>query len=155
MHVYLIHAQGTSRYKIGITSRSIEYRLRELNGEQSAYPLELIKYIRHSDYKEVEKHLHEKYAINRVHNEWFSFSPQQLAEVESYMSTLDTPISNIKPILKPRLQATVPKRQIPSFQISFFEWLLPVAIALLVIYACNQVPFFQPANQPIKLERKQ
>lgn len=154
MHVYLIHAKQTNRYKIGITARSIEYRLKELNGEQSAYPLELITHIRHTNYKNVERHLHERYTANRVHGEWFLFSAEQLAEVQEYMHKFDTPLNNIKPILKPR-----PQTSIPSFQFSgmplFFGWILPLLIGLGLIYTIRQVEFFQPVNQPIKVERKQ
>ncbi|MBW4668396.1 MAG: GIY-YIG nuclease family protein [Cyanomargarita calcarea GSE-NOS-MK-12-04C] len=41
-HIYFIHAVGTSRYKIGLTTRSVKERLDELNSSQSAYPLQLI-----------------------------------------------------------------------------------------------------------------
>ena len=41
-YIYLIHAQGTDRYKIGLTTRSVEVRLAELNSSQSPYPLELL-----------------------------------------------------------------------------------------------------------------
>lgn len=141
MHVYLVHATGTNRYKIGITARTIEYRMRELNGSQSAYPLELITSIRSSDYKEVERHLHEKYAINRVHNEWFSFSPEQLAEVKNYMQTFDTPLHGIKPILKPKTQLAI-----PSFQLPGKEWVIPLLLGLGIVMMCRQCEFLQPSS---------
>ncbi|NER25978.1 MAG: GIY-YIG nuclease family protein, partial [Symploca sp. SIO1C2] len=33
--IYLIHAQETDRYKIGLTTRSVEARFAELNSSQS------------------------------------------------------------------------------------------------------------------------
>lgn len=152
MHVYLIHAQTTNRYKIGITSRAIEYRLKELNGEQSAYPLELITSIRHTNYKAVEKHLHDRYKAYRVHGEWFEFAPEQLAEVQSYMSGFDTPTSMIKPILKNRPQVSTQNLQFSG--IPFKGWILPLLLGLGLIYTIRQVEFFQSTSQPTRVEQR-
>lgn len=142
MHVYLINARGTNRYKIGITSRTIESRLNELNGSQSAYPLELITSIRSANYKEVERHLHEKYAAFRVHGEWFQFDFSQLAEVLRYFKELDTPIEKIKPILKAR-----PKTVSLGSRIPFKEWLIPLLLGIGIVSACHSLEFFKPAKQ--------
>lgn len=69
--VYLIHAEGTNRYKIGRTI-DISRRVAELT-YQSPYPLEIISYFK-SDYpSEDELALHEKFADRRVHGEWFKW----------------------------------------------------------------------------------
>jgi len=142
MNVYLIHATGTNRYKIGITSRTIESRLNELNGSQSAYPLELIASIRNANYKAVERHLHEKYAVYRVHGEWFQFDLGKLAEVQRCIQELDTPIEKIKPIFKTRPQATSPR-------IPWKEWLFPLLLGVGIVSACHSLEFFEsPAKQP-------
>lgn len=80
-YIYLIHATGTNRYKIGLTTRSVEERFAELNSSQSAYPLELIASAKYSNIVEVEKTLHEKYRHNRAHGEWFEFSKHEIGEV--------------------------------------------------------------------------
>ncbi|NER47575.1 MAG: GIY-YIG nuclease family protein [Symploca sp. SIO1A3] len=80
-YIYLIHAQGTDRYKIGLTTRSVETRFTELNSSQSPFPLELIDWFETDDVTEDEGYLHEKFASYRVHNEWFSFDKRTLKEV--------------------------------------------------------------------------
>jgi len=79
--IYLIHAQGTDRYKIGLTTRSVEARLAELNSSQSPYPLELIDWFETPNVTEDEKYFHDKYSAYRVHGEWFSFDPKTLKQV--------------------------------------------------------------------------
>ncbi len=141
MHVYLIHATGTDRYKIGITSRTVQSRLHELNSSQAAYPLELITSIRNADYKAVERQLHERYAAYRVHGEWFQFDLAKLAEVQRCMQKLDTPKQKIKPIiLKTRPQAT-------SYRLPWKEWLFPILLGVGLVSACHSLEFFKPAKQ--------
>jgi hypothetical protein len=79
--IYLIQAKGTNRYKIGLTTRSVEQRFAELNGSQSPYPLELLEFITTNNVTETEGYLHQKYAFQRCHGEWFEFNNRQLREV--------------------------------------------------------------------------
>ncbi|NEP12033.1 MAG: GIY-YIG nuclease family protein [Symploca sp. SIO2C1] len=79
--IYLIHAQGTDRYKIGLTTRHPEARLSELNSSQSPYPLELIDWFETDNVTEDECYLHEKFARYRVHGEWFGFDSKALKKV--------------------------------------------------------------------------
>lgn len=67
--VYLIHAVGTNRYKIGKTF-DIDRRLAELS-YQSPYPLKLISSFKSDNPSQDEHALHEKFLDNRVHGEWF------------------------------------------------------------------------------------
>ncbi|NER24666.1 MAG: GIY-YIG nuclease family protein [Symploca sp. SIO1C2] len=80
-YVYLIHAVGSDRYKIGLTTRSVEARLAELNSSQSPYPLELIDWFETDNVTDDENYLHEKFVDYRVHNEWFSFDTKTLKQV--------------------------------------------------------------------------
>ncbi|NER25637.1 MAG: GIY-YIG nuclease family protein [Symploca sp. SIO1C2] len=80
-YIYLIHAQETDRYKIGLTTRSVEARFAELNSSQSPYPLELIDWFETPNVTEDEKYFHEKYSAYRVHGEWFEFDKRTLKEV--------------------------------------------------------------------------
>jgi len=79
--IYLIHATGTDRYKIGLTTRSVQARLAELNSSQSPYPLEVIDWFETPNVTEDEKYFHEKYSAYRVHGEWFSFDSKTLNQV--------------------------------------------------------------------------
>lgn len=80
-YIYLIHAIGTNRYKIGLTVRTVEERFAELNSSQSAYPLKLVNYISVSDVHGTERYFHQKYARCQVHGEWFQFSDRDLNQV--------------------------------------------------------------------------
>jgi hypothetical protein len=80
-YIYLIQARGTRRFKIGLTTRSVEQRFNELNGSQSPYPLELLEYIATDNVTETEGYLHSKFALQRCHGEWFEFSNRQLRAV--------------------------------------------------------------------------
>ncbi len=80
-YIYLIHAQGTNRYKIGLTTRSVEQRFAELNGSQSPYPLELLEVISTDNVTTTEGYLHSKFSLQRRHGEWFEFTNWQLREV--------------------------------------------------------------------------
>ncbi|NES01148.1 MAG: GIY-YIG nuclease family protein, partial [Symploca sp. SIO1B1] len=80
-YIYLIHAQETDRYKIGLTTRSVEARFTELNSSQSPFPLELIDWFETPNVTEDEKYFHEKYSAHRVHGEWFQFDRRTLKEV--------------------------------------------------------------------------
>lgn len=79
--IYLIHARGTRRFKIGLTTRSVEQRFAELNSSQSPYPLELIEVIATDNVTQTEEYLHGKFALHRRHGEWFEFNNRQLRGV--------------------------------------------------------------------------
>ncbi len=82
-YIYLIHAKGTRprRYKIGLTTRDVEQRFNELNSSQSPYPLELVTYIETDNVTETEGYLHQRYAFQRRHGEWFEFTNRELKGV--------------------------------------------------------------------------
>lgn len=79
--VYLICAKGTSRYKIGITTRTPEKRLSELNRSQSPYPLVLVDSIYAENATAAEQTLHARFKHYRRHGEWFEFSPRRVDNV--------------------------------------------------------------------------
>lgn len=80
--VYLIHAEGTSRYKIGKTE-NIKARLKSLKSK-SPYPLSVIKAIPSNRITELESWLHGYFADYRVNGEWFELSNEAIAEFMSY-----------------------------------------------------------------------
>lgn len=70
-YVYLIHAEGTNRYKIGRSNNPVS-RLETLKG-QSPYPLKIILSVWTPDSVTSELYLHEKYREYRIYGEWFDF----------------------------------------------------------------------------------
>lgn len=80
-YIYLIHAQGTNRYKIGRSISPLS-RLETLKG-QSPYPLEIIKAVWTPDAIEDELILHGEFEPYRVYGEWFEFFDQP-KQIEDY-----------------------------------------------------------------------
>lgn len=70
-YVYLVHAVGTDRYKIGRSVNPVA-RLEQLKG-QSPYPLQIIECFWSPDAIADEKALHSIFASARQHGEWFEF----------------------------------------------------------------------------------
>ena len=67
--VYLIHAEGTSRYKIGRSVNPIS-RMSDIQ-KQAPYPLKIVKSFWTLDAIADEAYLHKCYAEYRVFGEWF------------------------------------------------------------------------------------
>lgn len=76
-YVYLIHAQGTSRYKIGRSINPPE-RTKDLQ-KQSPYLLKIVDQFYSPDAITDEFKLHQKFSKVRVHGEWFEFLDEQTA----------------------------------------------------------------------------
>jgi hypothetical protein len=79
-YVYLVHAIGTNRYKIGRTNDLIA-RLRQLQG-QSAYPLKILRAFKTINPAWDEAYWQKKYQKKRVYGEWFEFSPDDIWSLE-------------------------------------------------------------------------
>ncbi|MEH2029795.1 MAG: GIY-YIG nuclease family protein [Nostoc sp.] len=74
--IYLIHAQGTKRYKIG---RSVEpIKRHETLKNQSPYPLKIVNSFYTIHAVSDEKQLHDLNQMERVHGEWFEFEEESL-----------------------------------------------------------------------------
>ena len=87
-HVYLIHATGTNRYKIGMTRQGrMAKRFEELNSSQAAFPLEIVRVIDVEDRFEAEGELHQKFKQSRKHGEWFELDRGDLRRVEGAMKS--------------------------------------------------------------------
>jgi len=80
--IYFVHADGTDRYKIGLTN-NLDRRMKELNGKQSPFENRLQWSIEVCDMRLAEKDLHDRFQARRVNGEWFQFSEGELKEVES------------------------------------------------------------------------
>jgi hypothetical protein len=80
--VYLLNAYGTDNYKIGITKRDINKRIKQL---QTGCPDEivLIKKFDCEHYRKVEGWLHRLHAAKRVEGEWFVLEDSDIHLFES------------------------------------------------------------------------
>ncbi|XZF61025.1 MAG: GIY-YIG nuclease family protein [Gloeotrichia echinulata DVL01] len=87
-YVYLLRSGTTPKYKIGITTRTVEQRVKELNRGQAPDPITAVHWIwTNFDCKTVESELH-KYCKSRHHNgEWFIFSEGEVDQVIAQMNT--------------------------------------------------------------------
>ena len=79
-YIYFVHADGTNRYKIGLTV-DLDRRMRELNGKQAPFENKLLWSIEVSDMRSAEKDLHDMFSNRRVNGEWFVFNESELDEV--------------------------------------------------------------------------
>ncbi|WP_062297188.1 GIY-YIG nuclease family protein [Nostoc piscinale] len=83
-YIYLIHAIGTPRYKIGKTRRDPSKRFLELNSSQSPYPLRLLTFYKTSDIDQQENRIHALAARHRVHGEWFEIPDWWLEKLDEW-----------------------------------------------------------------------
>ncbi|MEM9926692.1 MAG: GIY-YIG nuclease family protein [Cyanobacteria bacterium P01_D01_bin.50] len=126
-HIYIVHAIGTNRYKIGLTRRDVETRFRELNSSQSAYPLELMGSISTWNVAEVERELHQRFANYRVHGEWFEFTDYQFEQVVNIVNEYEYQQPNYQP------EYSYPQYSYSSYDDSFdFGTIVGVCVAIVI-----------------------
>lgn len=145
-HIYFIQASGTNRYKIGLTTRPIEERMKELNSRQSAYPLVLIHSVL-ANVRTVEKELHKAFSDYRVHGEWFEMMSNEVQQVRNALSCLQqVQRYNLKSLTTERHSGKV---QHSKLALPGKAWLMPLGITLAILLLCRQCEFFQPVK-PIR-----
>ena len=82
-YVYLLHAQGTNRFKIGHSQDPIR-RQNAINNASSPFPIKLITCYLSPDAHNEEQKLHREFKERRVYGEWFEFdSVDQARELTS------------------------------------------------------------------------
>ena len=77
--LYLIRAEGTNYYKIGVATN----RIKRLAGLQNGCPLEL-KYVivrRMDKAREVEQLIHRELQLQNVRGEWYSLTSSQVKAI--------------------------------------------------------------------------
>ena len=77
--VYLIEAEGSGRFKIGLTKRTPDYRLKQI-ANSSPFPLKLVAFIESNDSVNLERLWHQRFSDYRVFNEWFELTPERVEE---------------------------------------------------------------------------
>jgi|GEM_PF-2575202 len=87
-YVYLLNAEGTNRYKIGITD-DLERRVNQLNKGQAPFPVAITLAQQVADKRKVESTLHAVLSEYRTHGEWFEFDGPQLEAVCDFYKHMD------------------------------------------------------------------
>lgn len=77
-YIYLMHAQGTSRYKIGI-SKQLRQRQQAIN-RQSPFPVHVVDCYAVNDMRRAESYWHKRFDALRIYGEWFELPPEQVVE---------------------------------------------------------------------------
>lgn len=90
--VYLLNAWGTDNYKIGVTKRDVNKRIKQL---QTGCPDEivLVKKFDCEHYRKVEGWLHRKHGAKRVEGEWFVLEESDIHLFESDCSNFNETIA--------------------------------------------------------------
>lgn len=83
-NVYLISSEinGQKLYKIGITKRDVEKRLKELKTGNAA-EMSLVECFSSKWGSKIEAHLHRLHSAKRVSGEWFAL---EITDIEDFMS---------------------------------------------------------------------
>lgn len=139
-YVYFLNAEGTNRYKIGLTA-DIDRRIKQLNAKQSAFPVVLLWQIEVDNMRAAEKYLHDLFSDYRVHGEWFEFSEQDLGIVEAAYAETERGFSWYPPNQDQFAQ------QAPNFVpspkskgIPIWLWVLLGFVTLPILFPANRQP---------------
>lgn len=79
--LYIVHATGTSKFKIGVTIQ-LKERLASMQ-TGSSDRLELYNYYPEQNYKKLEKFIHNKYISKKIGGEWFELTFYDLEQMHS------------------------------------------------------------------------
>ena len=94
-YVYLIHEPSTDNYKIGVTTGSIEKRMKKLQTGNSSELILSNSYECEYPFK-LEMMLHNYFRNKKVLNEWYALDRQDLGAFTSICETLDKNIHALK-----------------------------------------------------------
>lgn len=98
-YIYLISewTNELNRYKIGVTSGSIENRMKKLQTGNSN-ELIICKYFQTKDYFKLEKMLHNHYHNRKIINEWFELNDDEVNDFsnvcEKYQNIINYLLEN-------------------------------------------------------------
>jgi hypothetical protein len=153
--VYFFKADGTNRYKIGLTN-NLDRRSKEINRGQAPFPVTLQWSIAVNDTHAAETKLHHRFSENRRHGEWFEFTDSQLSEVKQAYSEIAGEYPNIpvfnKPIEVPQYSPEYfPQSPPPNYRSldrdSHFPWIELIVIMAIAAWVGN---FVKIAPIPLK-----
>jgi hypothetical protein len=81
------------RFKIGITTKTVDVRLKQLQTGNSQ-ELFIVNHYTSKNYRPIERYLHRKYCPDRAMGEWFSLSPEAVNNFISDAVYYDNIITN-------------------------------------------------------------
>lgn len=91
--VYIIRVKGTDNYKIGVT-KSLKTRIKQFQ-TASPFHFEIVYFIETSEYKTLEKDLHNYFSSTRNIGEWFVFDDEKFLEFKIYLIKLIDEFPNL------------------------------------------------------------
>jgi hypothetical protein len=95
-YVYLLaDAEKDNIYKIGVTKGTIERRIKKLQTGNSG-EIYLCRYFQTPHPFFIEKHLHLKYSREKVLNEWFELTPEQVLNFEKDCLEIEKMVETMK-----------------------------------------------------------
>lgn len=94
--VYLLYDQSKERiYKIGVTTGSLERRIKKLQTGNSGEIT--ISQFYETDYPfYIERHLHHRFCGNKILNEWFNLSDEDAGKFKQYCKEIEDIIEVMK-----------------------------------------------------------
>ena len=94
-YVYLLHEPSTNRYKIGVTSGSVQNRMKKLQTGNSS-ELQLFRFYQTDHPNKKKKMLHTYFRPQNVLNEWYDLSYQQVTDFIPLCESLNNTIKSLK-----------------------------------------------------------
>ncbi len=96
MFIYILNAQGTDLYKIGITrKKTTVQRIKNLQTGNSNIIVEVFKH--ESEYAStIERCLHRHYSHLREKGEWFDFSDISIEDVKNKLLSFESVVKLVK-----------------------------------------------------------
>lgn len=128
--VYLIHAVGTDRYKIGVTTKSIQKRLHSLQ-TGSPYVLRCLATIESREAHILESRLHHRFKNYRVQGEWFKFDENTPGIEETFNVRLKMR-ELLCPVLEPQVLETAYKIPILFWVILYVNMFISILSILFI-----------------------
>ena len=95
MKIYLINQNNTNLYKIGITGRNIDARLKEIQ-TCNGYKVEVIHLFNTQFNRTLESALHRHYCPNQTIGEWFELNDEQVCRFLNECERLESMFELLK-----------------------------------------------------------
>jgi len=83
----------SGRFKIGITTKAVDVRLKQLQTGISQ-ELFIVNHYQSENYRQIERFLHKKYCPDKAMGEWFNLSPEAINNFISDAVYYDNIITN-------------------------------------------------------------
>lgn len=94
MFIYILNAQGTDLYKIGITTRTTTKRIKNL---QTGNPNSIVEVYKHEHERAnvIERCLHRHYRHLQSKGEWFLFDQISIEEVKNKLHFFENVVNTL------------------------------------------------------------